>query len=133
MTSILIELRLLAVQKKKLELIVFINFKSSINGNTNILKYFLLQRRYLLEIILTNLTTCRLSFTFDTCDVVRSWSIFLFPSIVLDNLFDHYSYLYWTSRRTSAMDERDAKQLFTLAVPNSSGTPLYRRTYLLNI
>ena len=27
-------------------------------------------------------------FSFDTYDVVRSWSIFLLPSIVLDNLFD---------------------------------------------
>ena len=26
-------------------------------------------------------------FSFDTYDVVRSWSIFLLPSIVLDNLF----------------------------------------------
>ena len=31
------------------------------------------------------------------------------------------------------MVERDAKQLFTLDIPNSSGTPLCKRTYLLNI
>ena len=29
---------------------------------------------------------------FDTCDVVHNWSIFLLPSIVLDNLFDLFCY-----------------------------------------
>ena len=28
-------------------------------------------------------------FTYDTCDIVTSWSIFLLPSIVLDNLFGY--------------------------------------------
>ena len=31
-------------------------------------------------------------FTIDTCDVVRSWSIILLPSIVLENLFEFFKH-----------------------------------------
>ena len=33
-------------------------------------------------------------FTFDTCDVVHNWSIFLLPSIVLDNQFEKSKIVY---------------------------------------
>ena len=62
-------------------------------------------------------------FTFDTCDVVRSWSNFLLPSIVLDNLFDFYCSFFrqYYRKKFENADEMQKKNFILQGRQNKSG------------
>ena len=62
-------------------------------------------------------------FTFDTCDVVRSWSNFLLPSIVLDNLFDFQCSFFrqYYRKKFENADEMQKKNFILQGRQNKSG------------